>query len=218
MALRLAFFDVDGTLKQENDPYVYLHRHLGTEKAGLALIEAFLAGQIDYDTFSERDTALWTGVPIERIDQLLAAVPYIPETVALLDKLREAGVKIVLISTGIDRHVAQVAADVGAAAWYANEVVERGGHATGQMRVHVHFDAKSKIVRKVMAEHGAGPDECLAVGDGLGDLSMFAEVGHRIAVNPHEKVRREADFVLGEGDAMAWLAARGCISVGGDCD
>jgi len=35
--LRLAIFDLDGTLKEARDPYVYLHSRLGT----LAASEAF---------------------------------------------------------------------------------------------------------------------------------------------------------------------------------
>jgi phosphoserine phosphatase len=208
--LRLAFFDVDGTLKEERDPYVYLHRHLGTEKGGLAVLGAFLAGQIDYEAFAQRDAALWAGVEVARVDVLFAAVPYVPEARVLAEALVAAGVPIVLVSTGVDRHVRQVAADLAAAAWVANELLVADGRLTGAMRVHVPWGGKGPLVREFMARFGARPEECLAVGDGTGDLPMFAEVGHRIAVRSgHAAVRAAADVVLGEAEAGAWLAERG---------
>lgn len=219
MTLRLAFFDVDGTLKAERDPYVYLHRCLGTEKEGLAVLEAFLAGQIDYETFAQRDAALWAGVEVARVDALFAAVPYVPEARALAEALVAAGVPIALVSTGLDRHVRQVAADLDAAAWVANELLVADGRLTGAMRVHVPWDGKGPLVRELLAQFGARPEECLAIGDGTGDLPMFAQVGHRLAVRPgHPSVREAADAVLGEASATAWLADHGLSGRRGDMD
>jgi phosphoserine phosphatase len=208
--LRLAFFDVDGTLKQERDPYMYLHRQLGTEGKGVANLNAFLAGEFDYDTFAQRDAELWAGLETVQIDTLCAAIPYIPEARTLAERLQAAGVRVVLISTGIDRHVRQVADDLDASDWICNELLVEDGRLTGRMYVRVYWNSKGMHVRDYMARHGVGGDECLAVGDSEGDLSMFVEVGHRIAVNPSDdSVRAAADLVLGEGDIEAWLSEHG---------
>ncbi len=204
--IRLALFDVDGTLKVERDPYVYLHRQLGTDREGLAIIDAFLAGQIDYDTLASRDTALWTGVEAGKIDALFSAVPMCRRRARLAEALRGAGIPIVLISTGVDRHVRQVAAEIGAAAWVANELLIEDGRLTGRMRVHVYYDQKGRHARRFMEQFGVRAEECLAVGDSTGDLPMFAEAGYRIAVNPSSAaVRAAADAVLGEDALFAWL-------------
>ncbi len=207
MALRLAFFDVDGTLKSEPDPYLYLHRQLGTEAEGLANLEAFLAGQFDYDTFAQRDAALWKGTPVERVDALFRAIPYVTEVRALAEALTAAGVPIVLISTGLDRHVRQVAEELAAAAWAANELQVADGRLAGTIRVRVFWNGKGPLVRDFMARFGVRPQECLAVGDSEGDLSMFAAVGHRIAVpSSHPTLQQMADLVLGQADLHTWLA------------
>jgi phosphoserine phosphatase len=44
MVLRLAIFDLDGTLKQARDPYVYLHQGLGTWEACRPFTAQGLAG------------------------------------------------------------------------------------------------------------------------------------------------------------------------------
>ncbi len=207
--LRLAFFDVDGTLKDERDPYMYLHRQAGTEAQGQVTLRSYLAGEFDYETFAQRDAALWAGLMVEQVDAWFRAVPYIPEARGLAEAVRTAGVSIVLVSSGLDRHVRQVAGDLAAADWAANELLVADGRLAGRMQVRVAWGDKGRIVRDFMARFGAGPDECLAVGDSKGDLPMFAEVRHRIAVNPSdESVRSAADAVVGEDDLFVWLGAR----------
>ena len=200
-SFRLAIFDVDGTLKAERDPYMYLHRCLGTEDAGQAALQDFLAGAIDYDTFAQRDAGLWGGAATTHIDALFAAVPYIAEARRLATALREAGVPLVLLSSGLDRHVSQVAEDLGAARWLANILLTQDGRLTGRMGVRVPWDEKGRLARQIMTELAVAPKDCLAVGDGSGDLPVFAEAGYRIAVNPgNDTVRGAADLVLGETD------------------
>jgi len=210
LSLRLAFLDVDGTLTGERDPYVYLHRHLGTEAEGLAILNAYLAGEFNYDTFAQRDAALWKGQPVERIDALLAAIPDVPLAWAFAKSLQAAGVVLILVSSGLDHHVRRVADRIGAVEWMANGLIESGGYLTGEARVNVAWDGKGAIVSAVMARYGVHRDECLALGDGRGDMPMFAAVGHAVAVNPSdENVRGVAGAVLGEDDVLQWLAARG---------
>jgi phosphoserine phosphatase len=212
-AIRLAFFDVDGTLKTERDPYVYLHTHLGCVDAGLASLQAYLAGEIDYDTFAQRDAALWRGTPVEQVEAWFAAIPWVPEARELAAYLRVAGVPIILLSTGLSHHVEQVAAEIGADGWVANELLVEAGCLAGRMNVRLAWGDKGRVVHEYQARYGVQPAECLAVGDSSGDLCMFSEVGHRIAVNPHdETVRAAADFVLGESDVREWLNHHGVLA------
>jgi phosphoserine phosphatase len=46
MRLRLAIFDLDGTLKQVRDPYAYLHEKLGTWQAAEFITARGLAGEL----------------------------------------------------------------------------------------------------------------------------------------------------------------------------
>lgn len=207
--LRLAFFDVDGTLKLERDPYMALHRWAGTAEQGAALLAAFRRGEFDYHEFARRDPALWAGLPAAEADACFAALPWAPPARALAETLRIAGVALILVSSGLDRHVRQVAEAIGAEAWVANELEVAGGVLTGRMTVNVTWDGKGEVVCRLQRERGVGPESCLAVGDGPGDLGMFAACGLRIAANPaSDAVSSAADFVLGEGDVLEWLETR----------
>jgi phosphoserine phosphatase len=201
IAIQLAFFDVDGTLKAERDPYLYLHRQLGTEEQGLASLEMFERGEIDYDEWGQLDAQLWAGQEAARITRLLADIPWTPGARQVITALRQAGVKIALISSGLDLHVNPVAAEIDAAFAFANQLCVADGHLTGELRILVPQWGKGDVVGQVMAQSGLSAPDCIAVGDGLADVAMFERVGWSVAVAPDdERVRAGASLTLDEPD------------------
>ncbi len=212
MSIKLAFFDVDGTLKAENDPYVYLHRRLGTLEQGLPYLDMYKRGEIDYDEWGQLDAQLWAGQQVVYVTQLLAEIPWMPGAAHVVAALRHAGVQTVLVSTGLDLHVNAVAAEIGAAFAFANQLCIADGRLTDELRVVVPEWGKAGIVEQVMAQAGVSALDCVAVGDGLSDVAMFERVGWSVAVAPaHEEVRGTASFTLDTPDLtplVALLAGR----------
>lgn len=201
MPIRLAFFDVDGTLKAERDPYVYLHRQLGTLEQGLPYLQMFRRGEIGYDEWGQLDAQLWAGQEVEYVTHLLAAIPWMPGAHRVLAVLRQSGVQVALVSTGLDLHVKKVAAEIGAAFAFSNELGVADGHLTGELRVVIPEGGKGKIVETVMAEAGVSAAECVAVGDGRSDVDVFRRVGWSVAVAPEDdSVRRAASLTLDTSD------------------
>ena len=201
LPIRLAFFDVDGTLKAERDPYLYLHRRLGTEEQGLKSLKMFERGEIDYDEWGQLDAKLWAGQEAAHVTRLLADIPWVPGAHQVIEVLRRAGVQIALVSSGLDLHVREVAAEIGATQAFANELCVSNGHLSGELRILVPQWGKGEIVEGVMAQAGLSAVDCIAVGDGFSDVAMFARVGWSVAVAPEdERVRDGASFTLEELD------------------
>ncbi|GAB4535347.1 MAG: hypothetical protein Kow0063_19550 [Anaerolineae bacterium] len=201
MAIRLAFFDVDGTLKAERDPYLYLHRQLGTEEQGLASLQMFERGEIDYDEWGQLDARLWAGQEAARVRRILAGIPWTPGAQQVISALRQAGVRIALVSTGLDLHVEPVAAEIDADFAFANQLCVADGHLTGELRILVPQWGKGEVVERVMAQTGLPASDCIAVGDGLADVAMFERVGWSVAVAPEDdRVRAGASLTLDELD------------------
>ena len=199
--IKCAFFDVDGTLKAERDPYLYLHRQLGTEEQGLASLEMFERGEIDYDEWGQLDARLWAGQDAAHVTRLLADIPWMPGARQLVAALRRAGVKIALVSSGLDLHVNKVSAELGADFAFANQLCLEDGHLSGELRIGVPQWSKGEIVAGVMAQAGLLSPDCIAVGDGLADVAMFERVGWSVAVAPkEEEVREAASLILEEPD------------------
>jgi len=209
---KLAFFDVDGTLKAVRDPYVYLHRQLGTLEQGALHVEMFKRGEIDYDEWGQLDAQLWAGQEAAYVTRLLADIPWMPGARRVAAALRRAGVHIALVSTGLDLHVNAVAGEIGASFTFANELCVADGHLTGELRTLVPEWGKGEIVEWVMAQAGLSAAECIAVGDGLSDVAMFKRVGWSVAVAPEDgKVRQAASLTLDAPDLtplLPWLTHR----------
>ena len=207
--LKLAIFDLDGTLKQARDPYVYLHKRLGTWEASQSFFSKGLAGELDYDEWLRLDAVLWKGVHRVTMEALFRENLYLPGAKDAVRALKRAGVRVAVVSTGLRLHAEQVQADLGLDRIFANEIFFKDGRATGQARAHVPEGGKGQIVDQLQAEFGVERDECLAVGDGTSDADMFPRVRMGVAVNPSsERVRAAADLVLEAPDLrplLPWL-------------
>jgi phosphoserine phosphatase len=190
--LKLAFFDVDGTLKAERDPYLYLNRQLGTFEQASSHFEMFKRGEIDYDQWGQLDAQLWAGQEVTVVTRLLADIPWLPGARRLVAALRRAGVGIALISSGLDLHVNLVAAETSAAFAFANELCFADGRLTGELRTLVPEWGKGEIAEQVMAQVGLSAADCIAIGDGLADVGMFRRVSWSAAVAPDDEAVRQA--------------------------
>lgn len=210
MTLRLAIFDLDGTLKQARDPYVYLHERLGTLEASQPTFAKAMAGQLDYAEWLRLDVALWRGVSRAQMEAIFRENPYLPGARETVRALRQAGVRLALVSSGVNVHAEMVQKELGADRIVANEILFENGLATGEARLNVPEGGKGQIVARLQAEFGVGPDACLAVGDGTSDADMFPLVRVGVAVNPSsEGLRAAAHLVLNEPDLRPLLPRLG---------
>ncbi len=205
-ALRFAFFDVDGTLTQEYDPYIYLHQRLGLWNQARSHVEMFERGEIDYEEWGKLDASLWAGQPVEHITHLLEEIPWVPGARQLTSDLRRLGVRMVLVSSGLDLHVDSVAEKIGAYRAYANKLVVAEGLITGEFIPQVVEGQKGKFVEGVIAQEDVSAECCIAFGDGTSDIEMFRRVGWSVAVAPREdEIRQAASLTLDRLDLSPLL-------------
>ena len=207
MPLRLAIFDLDGTLKQVRDPYVYLHKRLGTWQAAQAFTDKGLTGKLGYEDWLRLDASLWRGVERTAMESIFRQNPYLPGARETVAALKRAGVRVAVVSTGLRIHADQVQSDLGMDSIVANEILFEDGRATGEALAHVPEGGKGPVVSQLQAEFGVTADECLAVGDGSSDIDMFGRVRIGVAVNPSsEQVAAASSLVFEEPDLNPLLA------------
>ncbi len=197
MSLALAVFDLDGTLKQARDPYVFLHRSLGTWAAAEAFLEQGVSGQLAYDDWLRLDASLWRGISRAAMEAAFRRNPYLPGARETVRALQQAGVRVAVISTGLNVHAEQVQAELGLDRVVANELLFESGCATGQAIAHVSEGGKAQVLARLQLEFGVASHDCLVVGDGASDAAMFPLARLGVAVNPvSEQVRQAAGLVL----------------------
>src|SRR5574340_605771 len=86
---RLVIFDLDGTLTRERSIWEYIHKRLG-KWYGFAenYQKQFLAGDISYEEFCERDARVWKGVRVEEVIEIAKTVPFHPGLEELVQYLK----------------------------------------------------------------------------------------------------------------------------------
>ena len=199
--LRLAVFDLDGTLKEASSPWMYLHQALGTESQAEEYRQQFGRGEIGYMDWARLDSALWKGIALSRVEEVFRGSVYRPGVAELFRLLRSQNVRCAIVSTGLTVQAEQVAADLGVWRTVANELVVRDGILTGEAVVHVMEDTKGQIMAGLRQEAGARVEECLAVGDGTADIALFAQAGLAVAVCPRsDRVRHAAHHTVEDGN------------------
>jgi HAD superfamily hydrolase (TIGR01490 family) len=201
MSVRAAYCDVDGTLTATTivRPLIWYKRHLccpvtsGLWLASLPLrapywmiVDRFNRGASNRAIYSN-----YGGMPGPRARELgpqcaaecLTAKLY-PQARETLAKLKADGVKIVIVTGGLDFVMQPFAAALGAEC-FAPGLEERDGVFTGALsQGALTGEKKAEAVRAHAAKQGVNLAESFAFGDAMGDLAMMECVGHPVAVNP----------------------------------
>jgi phosphoserine phosphatase len=199
--LRLAVFDLDGTLREAYSPWRYLHVALGFEKQADEYRALFMTGKIDYLEWAHLDAALWKGTPLTEVEAIFRRSAYRPGVHELFRWVQGHAVRTAIISTGLDVQVRQVAAELGVWRAVSNRLLVHDGRLTGEVAVDVMEHNKAEVMTHVREEAGVQREECLAAGDGPADIELFAQAGLAVAVCPRDdRVRRAAHFVVEDGD------------------
>lgn len=202
---KLAAFDLDGTLKQVRDPYVYLHERLGTLQAAEAFTGKGISGEIPYEEWLRLDTGLWRGVRRSVLVEHLRSIPYVPGAPEVVKTLRQRGLILAIISSGLLLHAQLVAEELGFDLVIGNEIffADDGPDpaASGLVQVHCAYGGKNAVLAAVQATLGIAPAETLAVGDTSSDIGLFERAAVSVAVNPKDaRVAAAATIVLPHPD------------------
>lgn len=185
--LKLLLLDMDGTLTTVTSPWQYVHEKLGIwERHGKPLLEAFMARELGFVEFCDRDTQLWNDreVELEEVQGILDTIPVPNETVEFLKSARDAGVQLAIISTGFTRTADRIRAMAGLSEnelfVAANELrQESDGSIKAVLRVGDGFEIPGKAfwASHVLHLYGATKEVTGAVGDTSSDRPLFQSAG-----------------------------------------
>ncbi len=201
-----SYFDVDGTLISSNlvDPTLYYLFNQATplasaRKIGRALLKApvmAVAELVDRRLFNELLFSAYEGMSDDRL-QILAEEVFeakirpslYPAALDLVEKSRQAGHEIVLVSGALDFVLGKLADHLGGCTKICNRLEMRKGVATGKMlKPVVAGPEKARLIRQHARERGYNLDDCYGFSDSYSDVPMLSVVGHPAAVNPDPRL------------------------------
>ncbi len=209
--LRLAAFDMDGTLVDVASSWAAVHAHFGERNDdGL---RRFLADEIDDEEFIRSDIVIWRRhapeLDLGALASILEGVPLMPGAARLFDGLRERGVRTAIVSGGIDLLARRIARELRIDVALANGFRVRGdGRLTGEGIVRVPIHGKEQVLEQLQRQLGFTPEETASVGNSSIDVGLFRRSRLGVAFLPEdEAVRRHADRVVTERDLGLVLEA-----------
>ncbi len=212
--LDAVFLDVDGTLTKGPSCWQLAHRHFGVERQANRYYELAMRKEIDYDTWARLDVELWKGRSFDELCDALLPPKLLAGVKESIQMLKDRGIKVVLVSGGINVFVDAVKEEVGADLAYSNIIKQEGGIITGDIEVHV-GTTKQPIVEQVAEEWGIDLSRSGCIGDHYNDLDMFRTVAHTVAFNPKTReIERVAKRVVRGNDFR--LATKALLDLAAD--
>ncbi len=196
MKVKLVIFDVDGVLVHVKSSWHYLHEFFGVSREAEVYRDMFEKGLIDYVKWMELDVMLWVkakGRPIHRSEllEILSRINIDPEAPVVSRWLKRNGIKIALVSGGVDLLVSRVAEVVGADIWMANKLSfdKRGYLISGGIPLVGVW--KDKAVRTIAEALGISLNNTMFVGDSIWDKPAMKIVGYPVRYKDEEGILRD---------------------------
>lgn len=207
-----AYFDVDGTLVGTNllhPTAMYLVNQPSVVQSAQRLGRALLNGPMmalaemrDRRMFNEMLFSHFRGMTEDRMvllaDEVYDAVvkPRIfAGTQDLVDKCKDAGLRVVLITGSLDHTIEPLARDLGIPVEdiISNRLEFKDMVATGKLRRPVVAGpTKARLIVADAREHGHDLAHSHAYSDSYSDVPMLSVVGHPHCINPDKSLRRLA--------------------------
>lgn len=183
-------------------------------KAEVAKItESAMRGEIEYDESLRRRLALLKGLDQSALQRVYdERLRFSPGAEIMLEKIRAAGIKTLLVSGGFTYMTDRLKARVKLDYTHSNTLEISNGKLTGAVTGDiVNADVKRASLLRVAAELGVSRAQIAGVGDGANDLKFMAECGVSVAYRAKPVVREKTTYALNHSglDAMLWLLSAG---------
>ena len=198
--IKLVVFDMDGVLVDAVSSWKYVHDFfkVNNDKS----VDDYVHGKIDDLEFIQRDVELWKidGKPIKMdfLKEILSDAPLMKGAEECIVSLKKKGVKIAIVSAGLDTLAKHVASKLDINYVYANGLkTDEQGYLNGEGILGVKLMYKDQAVENISEKLNI-PLCCIAsVGNSCFDIPMFDVSGVGIAFNSEDDCTREsADYVV----------------------
>lgn len=163
-----------------------------------AITEAAMRGEIDFCESLRRRVALLAGLEESALQRVYDERLQLNRgAVTMLDKLKQNGVKIMLVSGGFVFFTDRLKQRLDLDYTRANTLEIVNGKLTGNLLGPI-LDAQGKADSLVCIrdELGLRPEQVIAMGDGANDLKMMAQAGVSIAYHAKPVVLAQASYAL----------------------
>ncbi|MFT5887544.1 MAG: phosphoserine phosphatase [Zhongshania sp.] len=189
---RLVAFDMDSTLI-EAEVIDELAKAAGVGEQVAEITERAMRGEIDFTESFKARVALLKGLDESVLEGIADSLRITEGAEKLVSTLKQLGYKTAILSGGFSYFGHYLQKKLGIDYVYANELVIRDGHVTGEVQgIVVDGQRKAELLREIAQREGLNLEQVIAVGDGANDLPMLSIAGLGIAFRAKPIVRENA--------------------------
>ncbi|MEV5237595.1 HAD-IB family phosphatase [Streptomyces cinnamoneus] len=188
---RLHLFDLDGTLIHGSAAAVEISRQLGLETEIGELERAFAAGELTPPRFAELAVELWAELTETEVAAAFEGAPWLAGIRDVWADIRARGERCAVISLSpgffVERLLEWGADAAHGSRWPSvpfRDPVDPAGILDAA--------AKVRIADELCARFGLSRTDCVAYGDSMSDVQLFAAVPVSVAINADHHVRHLA--------------------------
>lgn len=205
---KLLVMDMDSTLITM-ETIDELADMIGIKAEVAKITESAMRGEIEYDESLRRRLALLKGLDESALQRVYdERLRFSPGAETLLEKVRAAGIRTLLVSGGFSYMTDRLKPRVKLDYTHSNVLEIANGKLTGKVIGDiVNADMKRAMLLRVAAELGISRAQIAGVGDGANDLKFMVECGVSVAYRAKPVVRDKTTYAINhaELDAMLYL-------------
>jgi len=181
--IRLACFDLDGTLVTGTSSFQFIAEKLGFGELLLEYEAKYRLGVINNIKLADETAHLFKGLPIEQIDKLLYDIPKITNIGPTISDLKRRGIVVILASVTWSFLVEPFARTYGFDSYCGTVMQVQKGLLTGEVKTYGTEQDKLEFFIKICQNHSITRNQTIAIGDSRSDHLVFRAAGMSIALN-----------------------------------
>ena len=202
---RLIVFDMDSTLIQ-TEVIDELSIEQGVSDQVMAITEAAMNGEIDFDESLKERVKLLAGLSEESLHTVLKRLEFTPGAEKFIKTVKGLGYKVALISGGFSFFANALKDKLNLDYAFSNELEIVDGKLTGNVvGTIVNAQQKATLLKLISQQENINLEQVVAIGDGANDLPMLSVAGLGIAYHAKDIVQKEASNHMGHGPMTSIL-------------